>query len=98
MRALKSEAVADRCVGEEVVKASLKPRPGMLGIMRWKGWVLVGEGGWVRGLYRVGRLKGVSGKGGMRRRGRACGCGERMWTKWMRNGGLSGVGQMGLRY
>lgn len=60
-------------------KASLKPRPGREGMMRWKGWV-VGRVGVVRGVKRGARRGerfGV-GKEGSRRSGIACGCGERM--------------------
>jgi hypothetical protein len=86
MRAAKSAAVECSWVVCEVVveKVSLKPRPGMLGMTRWKAGA-EGLVGCVRGLYKDARESGVRGKGGIRRRGVACVYGERRWMKWIRS-------------
>tara|TARA_R110002060_G_scaffold37074_6_gene48090 strand:+ start:183 stop:401 length:219 start_codon:yes stop_codon:yes gene_type:complete len=60
----------------DVWKASLKPRPGREGTTSVNGWVDVGEVGEVRGAKRGVKERFVSGKVGIRRRGRACLCGD----------------------
>ena len=55
----------------DVWKASLKPRPGREGTTSVNGWVDVGEVGEVRGAKRGVKERFVSGKVGIRRRGRA---------------------------
>jgi len=96
MRELRSSAAAGMG-GRLFGRVSLNPRPGREGMTRWKGWLVAGSSGFVRGLMRWRKERFVNGKGGIRSRGIALSWGERAWMKCSLIGEARGGREMAVR-